>query len=182
MTSNDVYGLIKDEERYLNILGQPGSTPVDLFHDILDDVQTDYARLKETILMTLGHSIHDHGEKEGEEDQCPPIRRMNLSEFIERFQTETKSDTIMLTHLHQKTMGSKYPLNDIIKEEEKVEEGGGVPESHHHLQLPMTTHAELSYDLETMRMYFHTLLTKILTELPDLNTKWNNVRRDIHVS
>jgi hypothetical protein len=79
-------------------------------------------------------------------------------------------------------MGSKYPLNDIIKEEEKVEEGGGVPESHHHLQLPMTTHAELSYDLETMRMYFHTLLTKILTELPDLNTKWNNVRRDIHVS
>jgi hypothetical protein len=107
---------------------------------------------------------------------------MNLSEFIECFQTETKSDTIMLAHLHQEIMGSKYPLNDIIKEEEKVEEGGGVPESHHHLQLPMTTHAELSYDLETMRMYFHTLLTKILTELPDLNTKWNNVRRDIHVS
>jgi hypothetical protein len=76
MTSNDVYGLIKDEERYLNILGQPGSTPVDLFHDILDDVQTDYARLKETILMTLGHSIHDHGEKEGE-------KRISVSLFVE---------------------------------------------------------------------------------------------------
>jgi len=34
----DIFPLIKDDERYQNILGNPGSTPIELFWDITDEM------------------------------------------------------------------------------------------------------------------------------------------------
>lgn len=34
-----VYPLIKDDERYQNMLGQGGSTPLDLFWDMIEDLE-----------------------------------------------------------------------------------------------------------------------------------------------
>lgn len=44
-----VYPLFKDDERYLNMLGQTGSTPLDLFWDMVEDMERD-VRLKRGIV------------------------------------------------------------------------------------------------------------------------------------
>lgn len=44
-----VYPLFKDDERYLNMLGQTGSTPLDLFWDMVEDMERDI-RLKRGIV------------------------------------------------------------------------------------------------------------------------------------
>ncbi|KDN40517.1 hypothetical protein K437DRAFT_238815 [Tilletiaria anomala UBC 951] len=43
---SDVYPLIKEDDRFIAILGQPGSTPLDYFYDIIDELDT---RLSEHI-------------------------------------------------------------------------------------------------------------------------------------
>jgi pre-mRNA-processing factor 40 len=43
----EFYPLIKDDDRYLEMLGQPGSTPIELFWDIVEDVYEElYAKRK----------------------------------------------------------------------------------------------------------------------------------------
>ncbi|RPB11746.1 hypothetical protein P167DRAFT_488774 [Morchella conica CCBAS932] len=47
-----IHPLIKDDERYLNMLGQPGSTPLDLFWDIMEEVERDI-RLKRNLVLDI---------------------------------------------------------------------------------------------------------------------------------
>lgn len=47
-----VYPLIKEDERYLNMLGQPGSTPLDLFWDQIEDIDREL-RLKRNLAMDV---------------------------------------------------------------------------------------------------------------------------------
>ena len=44
---------IKDDENYLNLLGQEGSTPKDLFDDVLSILKEDYKRNKDTLKKIL---------------------------------------------------------------------------------------------------------------------------------
>jgi hypothetical protein len=41
--------LIKDDERYQNLLGQSGSTPLDLFWDIVEDMERDIRLKRNTV-------------------------------------------------------------------------------------------------------------------------------------
>lgn len=53
-----VYPLIKDDERFQNMLGQPGSTPLDLFWDMIEDIERD-VRLKRALVEdVLGVSLY----------------------------------------------------------------------------------------------------------------------------
>lgn len=47
-----MYPLIKDDERYQNMLGQSGSTPLDLFWDALEEMERDI-RLKRNIAQDV---------------------------------------------------------------------------------------------------------------------------------
>lgn len=44
-----VYPLIKDDERYQNMLGQSGSTPLDLFWDIVEEMERDIRLKRNTV-------------------------------------------------------------------------------------------------------------------------------------
>lgn len=45
----EVYPLIKDDERYQNMLGQSGSTPLDLFWDVVEDMERDIRLKRNTV-------------------------------------------------------------------------------------------------------------------------------------
>ncbi|PUU80052.1 hypothetical protein B9Z19DRAFT_1022086 [Tuber borchii] len=47
-----IHPSIKDDERYLNMLGQPGSTPLDLFWDIMEEIEREL-RLKRNLVMDI---------------------------------------------------------------------------------------------------------------------------------
>ena len=47
-----IHPSIKDDERYLNMLGQPGSTPLDLFRDIMEEIEREL-RLKRNLVMDI---------------------------------------------------------------------------------------------------------------------------------
>ena len=47
-----IHPLIKDDLRYTNMLGQSGSTPLDLFWDKMEEVDRDI-RLKKNILLDV---------------------------------------------------------------------------------------------------------------------------------
>lgn len=44
-----MFPLIKDDERYQNMLGQSGSTPLDLFWDILEEMERDIRLKRNTV-------------------------------------------------------------------------------------------------------------------------------------
>ena len=47
-----IHPLLKNDERYLNMLGQPGSTPLDLFWDTMEEVERDI-RMKRNFVMDI---------------------------------------------------------------------------------------------------------------------------------
>ena len=47
-----IHPLIKDDPRYTNMLGQPGSTPLDLFWDKMEELDRDI-RLKKNFLLDV---------------------------------------------------------------------------------------------------------------------------------
>ena len=47
-----IHPLIKDDPRYTNMLGQPGSTPLDLFWDKMEEVDRDI-RLKKNFVLDV---------------------------------------------------------------------------------------------------------------------------------
>jgi pre-mRNA-processing factor 40 len=53
-----VYPLIKDDERYQNMLGQSGSTPLDLFWDMVEEMERDIRLKRNTVqdVMEVYHS------------------------------------------------------------------------------------------------------------------------------
>lgn len=56
----DIYDTLKDDERYLNMLGLPGSSPLELFWDIIDDFQVEVEekqRLVEELLNEKGKKV-----------------------------------------------------------------------------------------------------------------------------
>ncbi|KAL7276512.1 U1 snRNP protein [Rhizina undulata] len=52
-----IHPLIQDDERYLNMLGQPGSTPLDLFWDTMEEVERDI-RIKKNIALDVLDDKH----------------------------------------------------------------------------------------------------------------------------
>ena len=50
--------MIKDDERYQNMLGQSGSTPLDLFWDVVEDMERDIRLKRNTVqdVMDVCHS------------------------------------------------------------------------------------------------------------------------------
>lgn len=64
-----IHPLIKDDERYLNMLGQPGSTPLDLLWDIMEEVERDI-RMKRNFVLDILEVTLLH----------PPIYHMNMSD------------------------------------------------------------------------------------------------------
>jgi pre-mRNA-processing factor 40 len=51
-----IYPMLKDDERYLNMLGQSGSTPMELFRDLvgdLEDIVRHEARIVKDILKVV---------------------------------------------------------------------------------------------------------------------------------
>lgn len=53
----EIYELVKDDERFLNMVGQPGSTPLDLYRDVIveleDEVYEDGQYVKEILKVLL---------------------------------------------------------------------------------------------------------------------------------
>ncbi|GAO49401.1 hypothetical protein G7K_3551-t1 [Saitoella complicata NRRL Y-17804] len=49
----DVHEIIKHDERYTNMLGQSGSTPLDLFWDVIDQIERDIRQKKDIALDVL---------------------------------------------------------------------------------------------------------------------------------
>lgn len=49
----EIYPLIKDDPRYNNLLGVPESTPIDLFWDLMEDLEDRLYEDKKTIYDAL---------------------------------------------------------------------------------------------------------------------------------
>jgi hypothetical protein len=45
--------LFKDDERFLNMLGQNGSTPLELFWDVIEQLETDFRLKRDYVLDVL---------------------------------------------------------------------------------------------------------------------------------
>lgn len=53
-----IYPLLKDDERFVNILGQPGSTPLDFFWDMMEEIDREMRSKRNTVLDVLDVSVH----------------------------------------------------------------------------------------------------------------------------
>ena len=96
MTWSDVYKLIRDDERYLNLLGQSGSTPIDLFHDVLDVLKNDYEVIKETLLKTL-------------DTQGIDPKHLSFREFLELSRPLT-DDEVILKLIYREVHGEEESI------------------------------------------------------------------------
>lgn len=57
---SEVYPLLESDERYTNMLGQPGSTPLDLFWDIVEEAERALRSVRNDVLDVLDVSFHHH--------------------------------------------------------------------------------------------------------------------------
>ncbi|KAK6363644.1 hypothetical protein TWF730_001066 [Orbilia blumenaviensis] len=75
----EVHPLIKDDERYENMLGQSGSTPLDLFWDKVEEIERE-VRSKKNIVMDI---------LEGERFQVSP--KTHIEEFIRILRSDSRT-------------------------------------------------------------------------------------------
>ena len=64
-----IHPSIKDDERYLNMLGQPGSTPLDLFWDIMEEIEREL-RLKRNLVMDILDVSYPHCSNPNHDGSC----------------------------------------------------------------------------------------------------------------
>jgi hypothetical protein len=102
MTWSDVYRLIRDDERYLSMLGQSGSTPVDLFHDVLDVLKNDYEAAREALFEVFDNAGINPGQ-------------LNFREFMERSRHLT-TDEATLELIYREIHGDKESIVPILPE------------------------------------------------------------------
>jgi pre-mRNA-processing factor 40 len=55
----DIFPLIKDDERFLNMLGQSGSTPLELFWDVVEALDTDFRLKRDYVLDVLDEKRYE---------------------------------------------------------------------------------------------------------------------------
>jgi len=48
-----IHKILKDDERYINMLGQPGSTPLDLFWDKMEEIDREVRAKRSAVLDVL---------------------------------------------------------------------------------------------------------------------------------
>ncbi|KAK6335598.1 hypothetical protein TWF696_002365 [Orbilia brochopaga] len=75
----EIYPLIKDDERYDNMLGQSGSTPLDLFWDKVEEIERE-VRSKKNIVMDIL-----------EERRFQVSPKTNLDEFIHTLRSDSRT-------------------------------------------------------------------------------------------
>ncbi|KAJ6259125.1 hypothetical protein Dda_6022 [Drechslerella dactyloides] len=75
----EIHPLIKDDERYDNMLGQSGSTPLDLFWDKVEDIERE-VRSKKNIVMDIL-----------EERRFQVSPKTNLDEFIHTLRSDSRT-------------------------------------------------------------------------------------------
>lgn len=103
---------IKNDENYLNLLGQEGSTPKDLFDDVVSILKEDYKRNKDTLKKILKlNSIKFHSETSYEEFE------KKLSEFTDFSSIREEMRFILWNNLTQKL---KEKEKEFAKNERKA--------------------------------------------------------------
>ncbi|WVQ81638.1 hypothetical protein IAT38_003762 [Cryptococcus sp. DSM 104549] len=84
----DVYPLFKRDERYIALLGQPGSSPLDLWMDAVDDIGEEVERAKDKIenaLSKVGKKITLESTREEVEEWCREVHMdTQISEKLRR--------------------------------------------------------------------------------------------------
>ncbi|PVU95935.1 hypothetical protein BB561_001478 [Smittium simulii] len=90
-TWQDLYPLIKDDRRYLNILGRQGSTPLELFWDQVEDLN-DKVYSQRKIIEDHLRGISSYLKQNGTEEQLYNILKINSSTTIEQLENYLKSD------------------------------------------------------------------------------------------
>lgn len=63
----DLYPLFQDDERYHNLLGSPGSNPIELFWDIVDKMDQEFD-VKVTVIEDAIKRYNDAHSVEGDKD------------------------------------------------------------------------------------------------------------------
>ncbi|PWZ03518.1 hypothetical protein BCV70DRAFT_18701 [Testicularia cyperi] len=58
-TWGQVFTLVKDDDRFLRVVGQPGSTPLDLFYDVVDDLDLALEIQKDLVLQHVRSRGHE---------------------------------------------------------------------------------------------------------------------------
>ncbi|KAI5779226.1 hypothetical protein EDC01DRAFT_621657 [Geopyxis carbonaria] len=92
-----VYPLIKDDERYQNMLGQSGSTPLDLFWDVVEDMERD-VRLKRTLVEdVLGEHRFTIDESTSFQDFADVLKRDSRTAQYDR-----DTSTLLFEKLREK--------------------------------------------------------------------------------
>ena len=56
----EIFPLIKDDERFLNMLGQAGSTPLELFWDVVDSIEIEFRLKRDYVLDVLEVYLRFH--------------------------------------------------------------------------------------------------------------------------
>jgi pre-mRNA-processing factor 40 len=107
---------IKDTSEYKNLIGQPGSQPVDLFHESVVDLKTDYKRNKENLKKIL------------KTNSIKFLPETTFEQFDERLRTyydyiNMKPDMkrTLWTHLIKKLKNKYISFNFREKESHKIE-------------------------------------------------------------
>jgi len=88
----EIFPLIKDDERFLNMLGQAGSTPLELFWDIVDGLETEFRLKRDYVLDVL--DVHRSFTTLTQEKRYEVSESTNYEEFKSLMSTDLRTSVI----------------------------------------------------------------------------------------
>ncbi|OZJ03151.1 hypothetical protein BZG36_03886 [Bifiguratus adelaidae] len=110
----DIYPIISKDERYTNMLGQPGSTPLELFWDTLEDLEEVFYQQRRTVYDVLkDKSIEVHANTEYDH-VIPTLLQDN------RIGDKLSEDTLKMVIDHIKHKAAHKQKEELRKQEKRL--------------------------------------------------------------
>ena len=124
----EVYPIFRDDDRYLNILGNPGSNPLELFWDAVDGLDQQLDR--KIAIVEEVFKKHDAQEDEVASDKAKPKGFVVGPET-----TEDEFNSVIKAYADEATKTlTKENLYEVYKTV-----GHAVPLKYHSLSVPLVT-------------------------------------------
>ncbi|KAI8382262.1 hypothetical protein BD560DRAFT_386108 [Blakeslea trispora] len=110
----DIYPVIKDDPRYLDAVGLPDSTPLDMFWDVIDDLDEQLYQQKKLVYSTLKKANYDVDLESTFEDY------LNALEVDSHLKQEVNEDNLRFIFEHLQAKAAQRVKDERRRQEKKL--------------------------------------------------------------
>jgi pre-mRNA-processing factor 40 len=110
----DIYPVIKDDSRYISAVGLPDSTPLDMFWDVLDDLDEQLYHQKKAIYNALKRADFEVGTETPMEDY------MNALNVDDRIKVEISHENLKFIFEHLQHKAAQRLKDEKRRQEKKL--------------------------------------------------------------